>query len=298
MDGQVVDALRKARRDWLQANRNLGAFNAKQDRKPQPREPKGGIHSFFHGVNTFFCILGLILLALVGMGACAEAINGPSIITSPELQKMDKMAAQGQTIVIGFGLFLLIGGIVGRWECKWRIKKSHNKYLNGVYAEEVQEWQERMNEKQKVLNRSMSQYLDDEVALAGILPAKYLDGGYEYDGAHPVVAITQYLEDGRADTIKEAINLYENEEREARRDNTDNAHRATMQAEARATRIAQERAAYEQSQANARMARAQEDANRIAKRRASAAEEGAANARKSAEELETIRRIHTGERGV
>ena len=187
-------------------------------------------------------------------------------------------------------------------------------YNQTIYPQRLKEWENTVTQIQykiSELQKEEAKHLAD-IESNTVLPPRYKNVDYDFYSEHPIFAINDYLENGRADSIKEAINLYENEEREARRDYADNAHRAAMQAEAREARIAQERTAraaereamaaearaVAASQANDRMIKAQEDANKIAKRRASAEEDAAANSKKSAEELETIRRIHTGERGV
>jgi len=171
--------------------------------------------------------------------------------------------------------------------------QAHDRYLIRGFAEEVQKWQERVNERQEAFQYSIRQYFDDADTCAGILPETYLNPDYKYRGTHPVVAITEYMENRRVRTIEEAIALYEGKERET-------VIRQTEEVEAVQRAIARE-AAWEAGRArrNAEdLIRLQKEANQINKRRASAAEDMAASAKKSAEEAETIRRIHTGERGV
>jgi len=286
MDRQVLEMLRKARQSYWEAGKNCNAWDEEKKRKPQPNaKPKtkwvGGclLRGFL-----FFGVLPLVLTIAQGVICAAIGID----------------MSEKNNIQIIFSIMFWILTIV--WIIslvKWfkRIAKkntsSYNAYLNGVFAQQVRQWQECVDMKHEIAMRSMRQHRDNLEACADILPRKYLEAE-KYYGKHPLLAITQYIEDMRADTIKEAINLYEEDEREARRDQEDAAHKRQVEGYA----AQQAYAAQRMADASEREARAQEDANKIAKRRASAAEDAAANSKKSAEELETIRRIHTGERGV
>ena len=62
-----------------------------------------------------------------------------------------------------------------------------------------------------------------------ILPPRYKDVDFQFYGEHhPICAIYDYLTDGRVDNVKEAINLYVDEEREAKRDYEAKKHQAEV----------------------------------------------------------------------
>jgi len=176
----------------------------------------------------------------------------------------------------------------------------YRNYIGVDFARETQQWQDSLYEKHKALDASMKRYAENAILCNEILPAKYFVFNYEYYGKHPVVAITQYIEDLRADTIKEAINLYETDEREARRDHENSVHRGQMEQYAagqmRAARLAQ---AYAEQAADAakRGADAAERTAVATKRGAAASERGAVAAEKQAEHLHEIKERARGNWG-
>jgi len=301
MDNEVLEALRKARRSYLELANKVDVVNDELAKKPQPHDVEFET-KVVSGFRCWGLSIGLLLvwfiicLIIAALGSTDDIKN--------------KWVAQS---------FMLCFIPIAIWILSlvtWPIRLAIKGFIYIIYKlkfiNKIKQWQKRINEKKEVMMNSAGQHLDDIEALTGILPEKYLVDDYNFYRKHPLVAIIQYIEDMRADTIKEAINLYEFDEREARRDNENADHRKRLEQHAENRAQAAERMADEQARSNAKMLRAQadanraqedtlraqKDANRIAKRRASAAEDAAANAKKTADEAETIRRIHTGERGV
>ena len=262
MDRNELSALQKARQDYWELVQHQQAFNAEQNRKPQPPTDTSANIVAIAIAAPFACWWGLLIGGILGLGSGS---GGAGFLWGAILA------------------WVLIVVVTGSKESKK--KAAYNKQLNEVFPQELRQWQWCMNQKQEALYQSEERYKDSQNTCAGILAPKYLDANYEYSGAHPVVAITQYIEDGRADTIKEALNLYEADEREARRDGANAAHRERVERYA----FQQARAAERQAQEAERLVEAQKDANKIAKRRASAAEGAAKSASEAAETLKDIK---------
>ena len=235
MDGNFLDALRKVRQGYWDAMRCDNAVTEEQEREPKPRPcPKVADSAWIMGSTGF--ILAPILFVLSGLASCVGA-------------KSSTVGSLGNwsVILLVFALVSLVMNSITKNKKKKTIETTYHNYLKVDFAKETQQWQDCLYEKQKTLDESMKIYCQHAALCSAILPPKYFAPNYEYYGKHPVVAITQYIEDLRADTIKEAINLYEADEREARRDYENNAHRSQMEqhavAQTQAARLTQAYAA-------------------------------------------------------
>jgi len=196
MDKDIQVALRKARQDYLEVRENFNAVIDEKNHEPQPHPRPEGVFRFW-AKGALFLYVSSMICGLIHLDALGPLLLALSI------------------------LFLILAPI------RTSVKSgAYKKYLEAVFAKEVQQWQSRLNAKQEALKCSVTQYIETS---DNLLPEKYLNPGFEYYGEHPVVAIAQYIEDGRVDSIKEALNLYEADEREARRDSENAAHRASME---------------------------------------------------------------------
>ena len=274
MDSNILDALRKARQGYWDVMRCDTAVTEEQEREPKPRPcPKVADSAWIMG--SVGCILAPILFVLCGLASCVGA-------KSSTVESLGNWSV----ILLVFALVSLLMNSIAKNKKKKTIDATYRNYIGVDFAKETQQWQDCLYEKQKTLDDSMKRYCQHAALCSAILPSKYFAPNYEYYGKHPVVAITQYIEDLRADTIKEAINLYEADEREARRDHENNAHRRQMEQhaadQAQAARLEQ---AYAAEAADA--AKRAADA---AKRSAAASERMASAEEKQEEHLRDLKK--------
>ena len=270
----VMAALKNAKRDYL----DLMEIHWKtQETKPKPPAPPEDVKWGEGGL-----LLAILLWMIGGLAGCGYGI----------LQD------------IGAGI-LSLGGLVFVMWIVWSVTLPIRKRRLPIrrkkslerYEKEMQQWRQRWQEK---LDHRMSIHKENskKYNYDGIIPSKYRrfdfpdNHGFPCNpGSHPwasgrmvceeqpMLQLLYYME--RTYSLDDAIAMYEAE---------------TKRSEESA------RAAIRNSYVNphadsSRMAQAQEEANRINKRRAAAEEDRAASARKAAETLKDIDRGLAGEHG-
>ena len=102
------------------------------------------------------------------------------------------------------------------------------------YLKDVNFWENAVSQNKQQIHEQKRLAAERLAAIknSSLLPEIYMDVNYLCYGRHPICAIYTYFTKHRADNLKEAINLYENEEKEAERDHFENEHREIMRLEA------------------------------------------------------------------
>jgi len=204
--------------------------SSEKPQEPEPFVPK----KLSMGCGTVLCYLIV--------GAC---LLFAGMFWSDTSGKEDVTTALGGALVIALpGLIILMITILVRKAASKKLIRT-NQEGEKAAEREMQAYQQKVKEWEGMISQTKHEIseLDKEAAkhLSAVrnntvLPANYTDLNYKYHGQHPIVAIFGYFMNGRADTVKEAINLYEAEEREAQRDKVNQAHQAKMEEAASAAR--------------------------------------------------------------
>lgn len=266
--------------------KRLSAYDEKH--KPIQKGPPTGIVFLLLCVPCFVilapAIYALIMLVLCTLaGSTSWAIDLiKSSIKEPELGTF----LVGGAAVVGAGFATpWMAGIIGALisESDQKYKKRLNKYFASHKAARLREYKidlEEKYEKSKKISDETKPKLEKTIALIenkrrelaevnrviaeyDILPEKY-----KYPDA--VDSITEYIRDMRADSIKEAINLYVVESRERSRENI---RRYEEERRLEEMRTAQQEMMYEARRRSEELQNAQQELIDEERRRRKAAEE-------------------------
>ena len=162
----------------------------------------------------------------------------------PYLSYVVGFASIGVPLAFLFSIWSVISGRKDARLSNFVALKAYNE-AQGLEAKRVDEVKSN-EEKASQLRMQMKQ-----MEIQGVIPSKYLK---------VVSSLLEYLQDGRADTLKEAINLYESEYAALERDINESRHRKHMEDLAKAHATAMQSEAVKTRKAAERAASAAEEA--------------------------------------
>jgi len=225
---EQVMALGKSYASCLKAIMKSNELGKKISSSEKPQEPESFVpQKLKMGCGTVICYL-IIGACLLFAGIFWSDTSGKEDITT---------ALGGALMIASPGLIILLITILVRKAASKKMIRT-NQEGEKAAEREIQAYQQRVKEWEGMISQTKHEIseLDKEaeshlsaVKNNTVLPAHYTDLNYKYHSQHPIVAIFGYFMNGRADTVKEAINLYEAEEREAQRDKANEAHQAKME---------------------------------------------------------------------